>query len=171
MAALVAAKLAKYLTGMFPELCKKTFLWSDSQITLHWIKGNSRNWKPFVANRVSEIQTLTGPEQWFYCSGKENPADLLSRGESADLVKSSLWSHGPSWLSQSECDWPMKQHREIDEESVLNEKRAQPVNALQVSDKKAEIPALLDLSCFSRLLKVYRITAYVMRFINNIKRN
>ncbi|GBM17523.1 hypothetical protein AVEN_198026-1 [Araneus ventricosus] len=172
MAALVAAKLAKYLTGMFPELCKKTFLWSDSQITLHWIKGNSRNWKPFVANRVSEIQTLTDPEQWFHCSGKENPADLLSRGESAvNLVKSSLWSHGPSWLSQSECDWPMKQQREIDEESVLNEKRSQPVNALQVSDKNVEIPILLDLFRFSRLLKVYRITAYVMRFINNIKRN
>ncbi|GBN44729.1 hypothetical protein AVEN_113118-1 [Araneus ventricosus] len=34
-AALVAAKLAKYLTGIFPELCEKTFLWSDSQITLH----------------------------------------------------------------------------------------------------------------------------------------
>ncbi|GBM00479.1 hypothetical protein AVEN_111714-1 [Araneus ventricosus] len=65
----------------------------------------------------------------------------------------------------------MKQQREIDEESVLNERRSQPVNALQVSDKNAQIPTLLDLSHFSRLLKVYRIIAYVMRFINNIKRN
>ncbi|GBM81209.1 Transposon Ty3-I Gag-Pol polyprotein [Araneus ventricosus] len=89
---------------------------------------------------VSEIQTLTDPEQWFHCRGKENPADLLSRGESAvNLVKSSLWAHGPSWLSQPECDWPMKQQREIDEESVLSEKRSQPVKALQVSDKNAEI--------------------------------
>ncbi|GBN86354.1 hypothetical protein AVEN_200629-1 [Araneus ventricosus] len=45
----------------------------------------------------------------------------------------------------------MKQQRGIDEESVLNEKRPQPVNALQVSDKNAEMSTLLDLSRFSLL--------------------
>lgn len=32
--------------------------WTDSTITLHWIRAEPRNWKTFVANRVSTIQQL-----------------------------------------------------------------------------------------------------------------
>ncbi|GFR32525.1 hypothetical protein TNCT_571501 [Trichonephila clavata] len=34
------------------------------------------NWKPFVANRMTEIQSLTDPKIWDYISGKDNPSDL-----------------------------------------------------------------------------------------------
>ena len=33
--------------------------WTDSKVALSWIKGNPTKWKMFVANRVTEIQTLT----------------------------------------------------------------------------------------------------------------
>ncbi|GFQ98104.1 uncharacterized protein TNCT_249881 [Trichonephila clavata] len=45
-------------------------------------KGN----KQFVANRVNEITSLTDPQSWYHCAGKENPADFLSRGLSADCL-------------------------------------------------------------------------------------
>ena len=35
--------------------------WTDSMIVLGWIKGEASRWKPFVANRVLEIQELTNP--------------------------------------------------------------------------------------------------------------
>ncbi|GFU46413.1 uncharacterized protein TNCV_1069351 [Trichonephila clavipes] len=68
---------------------------------LHWIKGPSHRWKPFVANRVREIQSLTDPNSWFHCSGKDNPADLFTRGISVDaLTTNSKWWNGSSFLRQ-----------------------------------------------------------------------
>ncbi|GFS73860.1 hypothetical protein NPIL_124581 [Nephila pilipes] len=60
-------------------------------ITLYWIKGYSRRRKSLVQNRVNEIQKLTNPDSWFYCSTKTNPADL-SRGVSpASMETSNKW--------------------------------------------------------------------------------
>ncbi|XP_057333711.1 uncharacterized protein LOC130672924 [Microplitis mediator] len=39
-------------------------LWSDSTITLHWINTSPHLLKTFVANRVAEIQRLTGACHW-----------------------------------------------------------------------------------------------------------
>ncbi|XP_035228186.1 uncharacterized protein LOC118200343 [Stegodyphus dumicola] len=39
--------------------------------------------------------------------GSENPADKLTRGETANaLVKDNNWWHGPSWLKDSKDQWP-----------------------------------------------------------------
>src|SRR6185503_3988674 len=74
--------------------------WGDSSTALKWIAGSSSRWKTFVANRVSEIQTLLKHQQWRYVKTTENPADLLTRGISAsDLKSSKLWWNGPEWLS------------------------------------------------------------------------
>ncbi|GFW88854.1 uncharacterized protein TNCV_2682881 [Trichonephila clavipes] len=55
-------------------------------------KGNKTRWKQFVANRVNEITILTDPHSWYHCAGKENSADFLSRGLSADcLLSNSRW--------------------------------------------------------------------------------
>ncbi|GFU90033.1 integrase catalytic domain-containing protein [Trichonephila clavipes] len=64
-------------------------------------QGPSHRWKPFVANRVREIQSLTDPNSWFHCSGKDNPADLLTRGIGVDaLTTNSKWWNGSSFLRQ-----------------------------------------------------------------------
>ncbi|GFX95739.1 integrase catalytic domain-containing protein [Trichonephila clavipes] len=102
MGALLAARLAKEVKKILDQKCStRAFFWTDSQVTLHWIKGPSHRWKPFVANRVHEIQSLTDPNSWFHCSGKGNPADLLTRGISVDfLTTNSKWWNGSSFLRQ-----------------------------------------------------------------------
>ena len=56
---------------------------SDSMSVLWWVRNHSRNFKPFIANRVGEIQTVSKPEQWRYIPSELNPADIISRGLSA----------------------------------------------------------------------------------------
>ena len=107
MAAKVGANLAAFLqnslTKNFPNL--QVFLWSDSQIVLHWLHS-SKTLPQFVSNRVQEIKGLFPPSIWRYCPTSDNPADLLTRGVSADQLQlSTTWLHGPHWLS-SECNWP-----------------------------------------------------------------
>ncbi|XP_066959101.1 uncharacterized protein [Macrobrachium rosenbergii] len=80
-----------------------SYCWTDFIVALFWIKGDSGRWKPFVANRVMEIQSLTSPDCWYHCPGKDNPADLNSRGVFPEhLVASDLWLVGPPWLRESE---------------------------------------------------------------------
>ncbi|GBM80707.1 hypothetical protein AVEN_137226-1 [Araneus ventricosus] len=52
--------------------------WTDSQITLFWIKGTANKFKPFIKNRVEEIVKLTSAEDWYFCPGKLNPSDIAS---------------------------------------------------------------------------------------------
>ncbi|KFM74656.1 hypothetical protein X975_18741, partial [Stegodyphus mimosarum] len=79
MAATTAARIADYLKTLFNVKECNIYCFSDSQIMLHCIKGYVNNWKPFIANRVRQIQTLISP-QWQFCKGTENSADVVSRG-------------------------------------------------------------------------------------------
>ncbi|GFV07384.1 uncharacterized protein TNCV_1765451 [Trichonephila clavipes] len=57
--------------------------------------------KKILDQKVHEIQSLTDPNSWFHCSGKDNPADLLTRGISVDaLTTNSKWWNGSSFLRQ-----------------------------------------------------------------------
>lgn len=41
--------------------CQKEhwMFWSDSMDVIYWVHGQNKSFKPFVANRVGEIQALT----------------------------------------------------------------------------------------------------------------
>ncbi|GFW67687.1 uncharacterized protein TNCV_3445591 [Trichonephila clavipes] len=87
LGALVAARLSSRVQEIVRKKKEcKVFHWTDSKIVLFWIKGSSKRWKQFVANRVQEISELTDPDSWFHCSGQDNPSDFLSRGLSVDTL-------------------------------------------------------------------------------------
>ncbi|XP_039450458.1 uncharacterized protein LOC120429296 [Culex pipiens pallens] len=52
------------------------YFWTDSEVVLQWLKSAPRRWKPFVANRISEIQIITHGAKCLHVAGLENPADL-----------------------------------------------------------------------------------------------
>ena len=56
--------------------------WTDSKVALAWIKGEEREWKPFVQNEVIEVRTLVPVNRWKHCYRRNNPADIPSMGMS-----------------------------------------------------------------------------------------
>ena len=74
---------------------------SDSSIVIDWLYSGDTSFKPFVANAIKKILKKSIVNNWHHISGKENPADLASRGAKIqNLLESDLWKHGPKfWLS------------------------------------------------------------------------
>ncbi|XP_068684166.1 uncharacterized protein [Montipora capricornis] len=164
LAAVVNARLLKFVVGALPMKVARVVCWSDSMVALHWIKGQSSSWKPFVANRVAEVQSTWDPECWRYCGSKENPADLLTRGLScSDMISSTLWWNGPQWMS-SPCEpLPAQPENEAAPAEACEEKRTTHVYTAVVAEP------LIDMSRYGTWLKLIRVTAYVLRAVKLFK--
>ncbi|XP_048270106.1 uncharacterized protein LOC125386964 [Bombus terrestris] len=105
--ALLLASLATTVLQALPSNISRTVYWTDSTIVLHWINTSPHTLKTFVAKRVTEIQQKTHTSDWRYIPTTDNPADLISRGQSPqDFLRSTIWQHGPEWLQQPEKYWP-----------------------------------------------------------------
>ncbi|XP_055527362.1 uncharacterized protein LOC129719983 [Wyeomyia smithii] len=106
-AAELGSRLYEKIAAALEVKFNAVFFWTDSTVVLHWLRFPPRTWKTYVANRVSVIQSATHDATRLHVAGADNPADLVSRGFSADqLVKSNEWQHGPSWLLKPKPEWP-----------------------------------------------------------------
>ena len=52
-------KLAQSVSNVFNIQKEQMNFWTDSMNVLWWIRGRSKDFKPFVSNRVGEIQMST----------------------------------------------------------------------------------------------------------------
>ena len=168
MATLVATRLGKFVIDALGNLYNNisVHLWSDSQIVLHWIHSEKRL-KQFVAHRIQEISQTFPISLWNYCPTGENPADLLTRGMSSAALSTSLWTNGPSWLSDK-SKWPqwssaLTLHLQTD-----NIESEQPV-PMDPTRPHTGIHKIIDLSKYSTLTKLLCVTSYVLRFITNLR--
>ncbi|XP_071578899.1 uncharacterized protein [Temnothorax nylanderi] len=135
-----------------------TVLWSDSQVTLKWIRGHASRWKTYVANRVARIQLKLPDAQWRHVPGRDNPADCASRGIApGELMEHPLWWTGPAWLREDRSQWPCEGPEMSDTEPP-----EQRVGAHVATEKvEAEPEMLLRFSSLHRLL---RVTAWCTRW-------
>lgn len=173
MAAVLAATMSQFLKQemKLPEI--KTYLWTDSSITLHWIKGSSRQYKTYIANRIEQIHELSDPSDWRWCPGSSNPADLPSRGVTLkDLVNNDQWWKGPKWLNASPESYPKAEKLNPPPEDLLERKS---VICLIQTTVKRETPVvfrlagkLIDPMKFSKVRTLLRTTAYITRYLFNL---
>ena len=173
MAATVGLRIAETVGQTIGLPKEKWTFWSDSLDVLQWVRGHSRQFKPFVPNRVGEIQMKTDPTQWRYTPTKVNPADKLSRGMTVNsLVTDHTWWNGPEYLSQPEEMWPKMCLPSINSDDV-ERKQKYRVTLLASSEREKSLPKLkwkgtrLDPERFSDWFKYLRVVAYVIRFIQN----
>ena len=145
--------------------------WSDSMDVLYWIRGQSRKFKPFVANQVGEIQASTNPEQWRYVPTKLNPYDILTRGLSVSaLAEEDRWWNGPAFLNQDPSEWP---ENKIETKKVLD---VEIRKSHQIKEHTVERAFLssgsedrLEPKRYSSWGKLKRVSARVDRFIENCR--
>ncbi|GFW89957.1 uncharacterized protein TNCV_3741431 [Trichonephila clavipes] len=170
MGALLSARLSdKIATALIMPVSR--FYWTDSSITCYWIKGDFNKHKVFVKNRIKEIQKLSDPKEWRYCKGKDNPADLISRGLPLnDLKNNKIWWHGPKWLTMKQTEWPL--FSELIIETEINNDKLELKKSINVNTavEKRQIENNL-ISRYSSFSKLIRISALCLRFIYNCKVN
>lgn len=157
-AALLVAQLCKQVV-----ISLKTpipiYYWTDSQVALAWIKAEPNRFQVFVANRISQIQSLTNPEDWHYVNTKDNPADLASRGVPPQVLHgSNKWWNGPDFLLHNDLVRP---ETFVEPETELEVKKITTVNIVRTHNSIFEL--------FSNINKLKRIIAYCYRFVNNCK--
>ena len=160
-AAVLLANLLSKVRSALRDLSAHEHLWSDSTITLAWLRSPPTRWKTFVANRVAEIQSLTNPDSWKHISSEDNPADLISRGvPPKGLINTSLWWSGPAWLNTSDNVWPTFLQLPVDPP----EQRMNHFTTTLVTNE-ADI-----FSRFSKFTRLLRVVAYCFRFMNRARR-
>lgn len=188
-AAEIGAQLAKFVIAALRLENVPVFYWSDSTITLHWINKNPLTLTEYVANKVSSILEISNPTQWRHVPGVCNPADLLTRGATAQEIKqSSLWWHGPEFLQKQMDQWPSPSLGVFDGIDPEHDKPAPAATNLKYKSKRGKVVSLFTkpdiptitspvvdgapvslINKFSDLFTLLRVTAYVQRFVKLMK--
>lgn len=157
----VLAKLLGHLKELFQVPSANIYAWTESTIVLNWLTGSPRRFKTYVGNRVSCIVDLVSPDRRGHVDGVQNPADCASRGLlPSALLDHDLWWTGPNWLRRDEAEWP-KQPKLAPNTPV--EEGQEVCHHIVIARMDPVLP-FKDFSSFSRLK---RITAWVIRFIQN----
>lgn len=157
--AVLGARLKSAIIESHTFEISRVIYWSDSKTVISWIKSDHRRYKPFVANRVSEILDHSEVSDWRWVPSAMNVADDATRDVDPPKFESTArWIFGPEWLID-ENDWPTE---EIIQETTEEKRVAESV--LLTSLIKP-----LDLSKFSTYNRVQRVVSWIMRWVNKVK--
>ncbi|XP_024876608.1 uncharacterized protein LOC112457662, partial [Temnothorax curvispinosus] len=171
-AAVLLSDLLEYVEKILrPKIAvDDTYAWSDSEVTLAWIRSAPHRWKTFVRNRVARIQSNTNISCWKHVDTKSNPADCCSRGLfPQELVDHPLWWTGPAWLVEFEPTQETTLEAEDLPEEEENSRAFVSTNPADDVDSITVADSLLDR--FSSLDKLVRVFAYCLRFATKTRSN
>ncbi|XP_031639210.1 uncharacterized protein LOC116351270 [Contarinia nasturtii] len=182
-----ASILMNAIEMIYPIFSKEVigiYCWTDSMITLQWIKKESSTLKTFVANRVANIQNTTEKLKinWNWVMGKENPADLISRGTTVlELKDEKKWWKGPDWLTTAKDKWPEQPEMVIKNEIQEFQKEFKTIHLINTETRNELTKgkwfkfktysqkefSLLD--SYSKMKTLVRVTATIFKAIEKFK--
>ena len=117
---------------------------------------------------MSEIRRLTKPAQWNYCPTESNPADICSRGSMpSKLITNQLWWSGPEFLRGEKEQWPSLKLNSVEVTSDDSDPRIELKEGNCSKSKKRHSSSVL----VNILQRLIRVTAYVLRFVCNLKQS
>ncbi|XP_059046900.1 uncharacterized protein LOC131842377 [Achroia grisella] len=140
---------------------KAIHAFSDSTVALCWIHASPHRWDTFVANRVSKIQSLLSPHNFYHVSGSDNPADCLSRGLTpAQIIHHPLWFNGPQWAKSTFSEWPVTT---FNPSAVMDPPEEKKLSFVTRTPPEESVFIALA-NRFSSWSKLLRCVVYVCRF-------
>jgi len=104
-AALLVARLAKFIERSLTRKIAGRRFWTDSSTVINWVRALSGEYQVYVSNRIGEIQTLTETTEWRFVPGALNPADAATRSQLEEVVIPTWWLDGPLFLYGEESSW------------------------------------------------------------------
>lgn len=158
--------LARWMARMHQILDGKLyvdglFAWSDSQVTLSWLKNSHVGFKVFISNREHKVRQLLPSCQWFYIRSSENPADCASRGLlPSELTEHSLYWSGPTFLKKSIETW--------DQSILLIPVEQLP--ELKVSLAVQVTPEVEWISRFSSYINMIKVVTWMLNLLVSVVR-
>ncbi|XP_062557047.1 uncharacterized protein LOC134221896 [Armigeres subalbatus] len=115
-----------------------------------------------IAFRVGDILEATDVNEWRWLSSKVNVADDGTKWKSnPDLSSGSRWFNGPSFLWKSKDEWP---------KSTLNgAETSEEIRTNILHHTNGTVSTILLPQNFSSWYHLRRVTAFVYRFVDNIR--
>ena len=179
MACLLLSRLLKSVINSLHAVYEisDVICWTDANDCVHWINNVEKIRKKFVQSKIEEIRKNVPGTKWRHCPGTLNPADMHSRGLCKDNDMN-VWIHGPVFLSQSRDQWPVtpvkedNDREEKDESCIINIvdiKLLEKVNNSK-SLGDCDMKKLFNIQRYSSMQKLLRVTCYVIRFIQQLKK-
>ena len=167
---MLGLRLAKKACKATRISLREVHFWCDAMDVLCWLRNEVRRFQTFVANRVAEIRDSTQPDQWQHCPGSLNSADLPTRGLTAtELLHSQKCWNGPEFLVKAEKHCPVKKDFGPEDYDQTEFRREQMSTVTLASSVRLE-DCRLSPSSFSSWTKLKRVTAWIFRYIDNLKR-
>ncbi|XP_048241823.1 uncharacterized protein LOC125374660 [Haliotis rufescens] len=167
-AACVAVRLSRILQKELQYKLTDIYYWTDSMSVIRYVNNETSRFKTFVANRITIIRDGSDPRQWKHIPTALNPADAASRGmRMATFLKMDQWFKGPTFLWESEEEWPsvVKACDNIPEDDP----EMKSVVAATVTDESVDIMNRL-LNYSSSWLKLKKIVGWFLLFMDYLKR-
>ncbi|KAK0423373.1 hypothetical protein QR680_008111 [Steinernema hermaphroditum] len=168
LAALIGTRLASFVReSSVAPISERVYIWSDSAIVLSWCKNKDVSLPAFVQRRVEEIRQHNFTLR--YVNTKNNPADIATRGCTAEQLKNSkLWWHGPPFLELPEDAWP----DDLPEKTTLQEETPKVLPEVVAAPVTTPVPQqpMLDTTRFSTLSKLISTMLMILLFIYNVSK-
>ena len=147
------------------------YCWSDSQISLAWIKAVDKEFRVFVQNRVVDIRRNVNPNSWFYCRTYDNPADIITRFKTESLESLHMWWNGPCFLrSNNDSNDQNVDNYGLNIDLFLEEVLCKEVLVAAIEENETFIDSMIDIKRYPDFLKLLRVTALVYRFTVNLRK-
>ena len=173
LALLLGSRCADYISeAMGENFFSHVTYFSDSLLNIYRVKRQTPSrYKPWVANRLFELQKRMGKAEVHWLPGIDNSSDLASRGcLPNELIDNDLWNFGPPWLLKGKEEWPSHALTKEESESIENvdsgERRAaEKAISAAVHKRVGHAPFYALTERVSNFGRVKRIVCYVFRFL------
>ena len=168
-----ALDIYKDLSGsncLKPVKINKIFVYTDSLCSLHWINSAICKFEKlnklsvFVRNRLNSIQNLCEvfPITFGFMSGKENPADMVTRCVSYKKLSNSNYFSGPVLREDELSDLS------VSVPSILPVDKVNYTSVVGTSNS-GNMEPIIDIHKFSNLIRLIMVTRRVLLAVRNWK--